>query len=314
MAFAGDGFVFPRLWIIPTGDHACLRWERAVRSFAHRVHRAPACRSSKYKTADGKQDRTGPGNEHRCDAKGAAPCAWNALDADERAFAQAAAWIGCDPRGSGGHREQHSVGTGSPRESPRGCSPRTQPLAQTKKWVSEGLESLEKHARTSPGANSWTAPRRDPPANGALPWDRGYSLAKAARKAIQSSTVEEIQTLHVTTPRPSARLLGLASADKPMCAAPEGSGARKRFLQARALGVFLSRLSTGASLLTTMSTDFQSFTRAFAAEFLAPAEQIRRLIQEGGATIEMLTQELGVSERTIRHQIDNHRLPQVPEG
>jgi Zn-dependent peptidase ImmA (M78 family) len=66
-----------------------------------------------------------------------------------------------------------------------------------------------------------------------------------------------------------------------------------------------------------METDRQARARSFAAEFLAPAEGIRRRLgQPEGEwveedTIDELAQEFDVSSFVIGHQIRNHNLGQV---
>jgi Zn-dependent peptidase ImmA (M78 family) len=63
--------------------------------------------------------------------------------------------------------------------------------------------------------------------------------------------------------------------------------------------------------VTRTGTEHQQRNRAFAAEFLAPAESIRDRI--GGdrvaeEDVEELAQEFQVSELVIRHQIQNDKL------
>ena len=112
----------------------------------------------------------------------------------------------------------------------------------------------------------------------------------------------------------SARLQGLVAADSPACVGTARSGTSRRFLQARSIGAFLSSTDSGPSLLSTMATDFQAFTRAFAAEFLAPAEQLRVRMKGDHTSVTALAHEFRVSNFVIAHQIKNHRLGYVAQG
>ena len=83
----------------------------------------------------------------------------------------------------------------------------------------------------------------------------------------------------------------------------------KRFVLCRALSDYLA--SGQPSLVTRGRTEHQQRNRAFAAEFLAPAESIQQRIGShriGEEDIEELAQEFRVSDRVIRHQIQNHNL------
>ena len=80
---------------------------------------------------------------------------------------------------------------------------------------------------------------------------------------------------------------------------------------ARALGEYLGRSVPGPGLLSSLSTDSQAQSRAFAAEFLAPAAALRQRLPRPSAEPERaddLAQEFGVSSHLIRHQIENHNL------
>ena len=57
-----------------------------------------------------------------------------------------------------------------------------------------------------------------------------------------------------------------------------------------------------------MATDFQQLTRAFAAEYLAPAEQLRERMRDGCTSATALGEEFGVSPWVISHQMENHNL------
>ena len=86
---------------------------------------------------------------------------------------------------------------------------------------------------------------------------------------------------------------------------------------ARALGDYLARASPGPGLLSSLSTDRQAQSRAFAAEFLAPADALRARLA-GNSSVEPertddLAREFGVSSEVIRRQIENHDMGAIVE-
>jgi Zn-dependent peptidase ImmA (M78 family) len=87
---------------------------------------------------------------------------------------------------------------------------------------------------------------------------------------------------------------------------------QRRFSLCRALSDYLA--SGLPSLVTRSQTEHQQRNRAFAAQFLAPAESIRKRIMgwspdEDG--VYELAREFRVSELVIRHQIRNHGLAEL---
>ena len=67
-------------------------------------------------------------------------------------------------------------------------------------------------------------------------------------------------------------------------------------------------------MLSSLATDRQAQSRAFAAEFLAPANALRpRLPSDSidAEDVDDLGREFGVSSEVIRHQVRNHDLAEV---
>ncbi len=88
---------------------------------------------------------------------------------------------------------------------------------------------------------------------------------------------------------------------------------KKRFITARALGDFLDFRES--ALITHGPSEHQQRNRAFAGEFLAPAQAIRDRLRTATVdedAIEELAAEFHVSPFVIRHQIQNHRLAALP--
>ncbi len=101
-----------------------------------------------------------------------------------------------------------------------------------------------------------------------------------------------------------------------VCLAEARSPYAQRFAAARALGMYLVDHSGKLVLLTGAEVTRQQFSRAFAAEFLAPREQLRARLGDYADEDDILelSEEFGVSERVIRHQIANNKLARLVES
>ena len=67
-------------------------------------------------------------------------------------------------------------------------------------------------------------------------------------------------------------------------------------------------------MLSSLATDRQAQSRSFAAEFLAPASELKRRLAGDSIDaegIDDLAREFGVSSEVIRHQVRNHDLAEV---
>ena len=95
-----------------------------------------------------------------------------------------------------------------------------------------------------------------------------------------------------------------------------GPGSYERLLLARSL-FMKNRSATGQRRLVTESHTWdQRASRAFAAEFLAPARALSGRIGSSfvsGGEVEALAEEFDVDSRVIRRQIANHRLAAVDQ-
>ncbi|MDP1590812.1 MAG: hypothetical protein Q8M07_23865, partial [Prosthecobacter sp.] len=89
-----------------------------------------------------------------------------------------------------------------------------------------------------------------------------------------------------------------------------------RFTFSRAVYDCLVRAGKGepVTLLTKSHRDRQRANRAFAAELLAPSAGIKQLLGKtmpGEEDIAWLAEHFGVSDRVVRHQIENHRIATI---
>lgn len=334
LAFAGDGFVLPSLNIAPTSafGRMQLRWTRYKPRHA-RIEFVDEGRQSVEREAlepefrdliDAVLERTRGRPETSAAAEGL-DRAWNAvndLDADEREFSRAAALLGIDPFDVPDHMADDLVAfweRADPalREDALAIAGEDS-LRRVADWLDETLETVAAERCQ----NDWSTIRRElPPPTGAEPWERGYALARAARDRIgvnggrfDFAPEGPLAIPHRETQPPSTRIHGIVGAETPACRTAPRAESGTRFLVARALGDYLGRSAAGPGLLSSLTTERQAQSRAFAAEFLAPATSLRRRIPDDGLEVERiddLGREFGVSSELIRRQIQNHDLAAI---
>lgn len=327
LAFAGDGFVLPHLTILPVSGAMSLQWRASRPSFAALEFTSAgearvAVEETKRAFRELIEAVLGKFREENVPLVGLdeAWSAINELDADEQEFARAAALLGVDPFDVDDALADTIV------EFWQGISPtlredalagaNANSLPKIERWLRAGLEYVEEQ-RVTKGLEDWSEFRRPvSSSNSAPPWKQGYDLARTFLREIGSYGLPEIP--HRIMDIPSTRLQGLVAANSPACVISSKGESGTRFLRARAIGAYLaSRFPGSPSLISSLATDFQAFTRAFAAEFLAPAQKLREQI--GGrsvdaATLRELARSFRVSIAVIRHQIENHHLARlVPE-
>ena len=334
LAFAADGFVLPSLTMTAASGPMQLRWApykpqhariEFVDGGSERVARDEL--ESEFRNLidavierlHGRSDTAPAANNLARD--------WNAvngLDADEIEFSRAAALLGLDP-----FDVQDDVADGivafwartepSLREDALATASEHAQLPWLAAWFDGVLQALEAEEH----GNDWADVRRAlPPARPGLePWTRGYTLAHATRERVAAnggrfdfSPSGPLTIPHQPSQPPSTRIHGLVAAKTPACVTVPRGQTGTRFLIARALGEFLGRTTPGASLLSSLSTDQQAQSRAFAAEFLAPAEVLRQRLARNDLEPDRaddLAQEFGVSSQLIRHQVRNHDLATI---
>ena len=328
LVFAGDGFVMPQLTILSAAGATSLRWLASRPRFAELefIHTGEARVPTEeleqaFRTLiDAVVDKLRRENLP-LPALDDAWSAINELDAEEQEFARAAALIGVDPFDVDDALADSIVafwqGTLPNLREDALAGADTESLPKVERWLRRGLSFLDEHR--ADGQSDWDRLRRSmSQSDSPVPWMQGYELARCflreiggrdSRDALASSGLPEIP--HRMSDAPSTRLQGLVAADSPACVVTSRGESAKRFLRARALGAYLASSSSGPSLLSSLSTDFQALTRAFAAELLAPARELRDRLgggPVGASALRALAREFRVSDSVIRHQIENHHL------
>ncbi len=165
------------------------------------------------------------------------------------------------------------------------------------------------------------------------PWAGGYALARHVRRELEldgnplpsaadlaRALGEEPDSVRaVTSPRNfgAADLVnGVVTRDddgRPAFAVCSGHDTARRFQFCRALAEVLESPNSDA-LVTRAGTDRQQRSRAFAAEFLAPADALRARVRRPTLdedAVDELAAEFGVSPWLIAHQVQNHEIAQI---
>jgi hypothetical protein len=166
-----------------------------------------------------------------------------------------------------------------------------------------------------------------------MPWDQGYGFARALRDELSlkdqpiRGTAQLAHAFNVKPAQLSEALLrpahnglfealvGFNKNQSPGFIIPKKRKETDNFAFCRALFEYLTGTNNVPSMIADLHTERQQRNRAFAAEFLAPARLIKRRLNGpsiSGDQVQDLADEFCVSAFVIAHQINNHRLGQVP--
>ncbi|MXX73989.1 MAG: hypothetical protein F4210_04345 [Holophagales bacterium] len=333
LGVAGDGFALPRLLMSPaSSERMNLEWESHRPQHSRVEFLEKGARSVERQQLD-KELRTlieavlqrTQENPETKDASEELRRVWSALNNladDEVEFSRAAALFGADPF----QIEDHEAAVITEFWRSAHASVREDALAIAKGAGLSPVADWLKRAQTALAQTGqhtdWPKVRDGLPAvaPGDRPWERGYELARHARSQVKEngSPIDLQQgpaaVPHLEVSPPSIRIQGFVGDDGPACVMAPRSALGKRFIQARALGDYLGRRTAGFGLLSSLATERQAESRAFAAEFLAPSTSLRQRISAervDSEQIDDLAREFSVATTVIEHQIRNHRLAEV---
>lgn len=333
LAWAGNGFALPELTITPASeDRMQLRW---VQSDLHHARVAFVQEGSLVvereeleaefrKLIDAVLNRVQAGTETPAAAEDLSRTwsAINNLDDSEVEFSRAAALFGVDPFDVEDDVAEVIIGFWNGTD----VSIREDALAVAKGLeltsITDWLKGAKETVQAVRRSGEWPRIRQglQLPTSGPEPWTWGYETARAVRERIGSNGGRidlddgELAIPCESREVPTTRLHGLVGADAPQCVVAPRGRTGTRFLQARALGDFLGRPAAELGLLSSMATERQARSRAFAAEFLAPSAALDSRISAGrvdGEQIDDLAFEFVVSTEVIRRQIQNHRIAEL---
>lgn len=333
LAVAGDGFTLPRLLIFPTSpERMGLEWESYRPQHSRIEFLEEGLQSVERQELDSelrtlveavlRRTQENPETKSASDDLRRLWSELNNLGSDEVEFSRAAALFGADPFEID-HEDAEVIiefwrnADASVREdalalaSSAGLSPVANWLNRAQSVLGAGRQETD-----------WPKVRDALPAGvfGDQPWERGYELARSARSHVSESDGRiDLEQGNTAVPReevrpPSRRIQGFVGSDTPACAMAPRHPLGARFIQARALGDFLGRGTAGFGLLSSLATDRQAQSRAFAAEFLAPSTSLDRRIKGkpvDSERMEELGEEFAVSTAVIEHQILNHEIAEI---
>jgi hypothetical protein len=336
LAFAGDGFVLPNLHMVPESGRMHLRWTRYKPRHARiefvdeseTIVERPQLEEQLRTIVEAVLERIrGVGGDDS--AVRTLEDAWdavNGLDPEEQEFSRAAALLGIDPYAvpdvvAGAIISFWEKADPSIREDAL-ASAGEESLAAVSQWLNRTFEILA----DAESGSDWNRLRQTLSASATgAPWTRGYELARCARSELGAGDGRfefdvrgGLALCHSEQKPPSTRIHGLVAADAPACVtAPRGESG-KRFLLARALGDYLDRTEPGAGILSSLATDRQAQSRAFAAEFLAPAASLRAALGDANLVepeqVDDLGRRFGVAGEVIRRQIETTTLQASPRS
>jgi DNA-binding transcriptional ArsR family regulator/Zn-dependent peptidase ImmA (M78 family) len=160
--------------------------------------------------------------------------------------------------------------------------------------------------------------RETPAASRVRPYQRGISMAKKLRERLRlppETSIANAAKLAAmfgaggfeTSPAAPYALRAFQSQTDsvPTIVVEKETAADTKFILARAIGDFLI-FRNKTSCVASLYTDRQAVGRAFAAEFIAPAESVVRMIEEDDQSVERVADHYGAPAHVIHHQYDNN--------
>jgi len=259
---------------------------------------------------------------------------WTAIenvDSDELKFCQAAARLGVDPYAIQDELETSIIRVANSIRAELLDDflslARVDRLAEQASSLRSASESIE---ADSDSVDALAVVRKRAPSlqERANPWETGYRFAEELRQALngqdwKSRSLEELaghlnidQLDHCLLPtavecRFLDALSGVNELNIPKVIIEKRRADSRQFAFCRALFECLTLSGGRFAAVSQLRTERQQMNRAFAAEFLAPHQMLKRDLSAstvGEEEIADLAAEYGVSDFVIRHQIENHEL------
>lgn len=344
---AREGFALPALSILPSGEWVQLRWQ--AEELPNQQISFP-CSGTTWITATDAQDAFGgfiTSVVERLEQQGIRQTRlqddWQAIlnaEPEEEAFCRCAGSLGLDPYSlSDDYGDTLIDLAGQVSDDLRSeffQSATTTDLEQLDLSLNRLKQAQAMVQGQHDRADSLYALRKSldtfPLPHHELPWTQGYALADALRRhlsvnaanlgaeALLSQLLGQSFASMGQTQWSGAREI-VAYVGPNACGAPgfvlaAPTKQRRHFLLARALGLYLWPTPRQEGLITTAATTEQKRNRAFAAELLAPAADLRAAIQGsvvGSDELDQLAIHYGVTSELIRRQLVNHEIATIGE-
>lgn len=339
LRYGAEGFALPSLTIQPLGHQIRLVW-RPVRLGAQNLE-FTASGSAYVRAAELRQTLSDFINAvlKRLDEQGVQNTLlekeWNSIqivDSQEQEFCSAVASLGLDPYALSEQEQQEII------EVSESLPPSLWPdffaaadFATLPEQARQVLGALAQSRKNRANLQSLKSLRQDmkiPPTGS--PWEQGYAFANDLRKRLNLNgaklnslsglgkaldiPVQELKSgiVYIASfPESFNALISTNPRESPVFAVPKRREDATRFAFCRALFEYLATPESEPLLVTRARSERQKRNRAFAAEFLAPAELLRESLTRhtvGDEEIDDLAATFGVSSSVIRHQIENHEL------
>lgn len=347
LRFAQEGFALPNLIFQPMGEHVHLQWMPSSRDrqridFVSQgsafVETAELRRvlaefvSAVVRRLEEMQIRNTLLEQEWATVSNAEP--------DEAAFCYAAASLGLDPYAVSEEAAQAilTVAAELPASLTREffAVARAESLTTQAESVLASLRIVETNPADLFFLRDVKADLRVPDLHRLPPWQPGYEFARVFRRtlglngtpvvgmeglehALQIGEHQFRQAVVQRADEPSlvAAVVGYNEAESPGFAIAARSEGALRFAFCRALFEYLASDPDTPSLVTHAHSERQKRNRAFAAEFLIPADALRRAVPSDVVSeevVEELAREYQVSSFIIRHQLENHRIARVEQA
>jgi hypothetical protein len=343
--YARDGYALPSLSIQPTGRNAVIRW-KAQDLRHHRVQFVKSGESTITKEElveclGGFVDKT----IRRLETKGMHDTLlqqeWEAiqtLSKEERIFCETTSLLGLDPFSIAPEKasEIAQVSESLPNEIVidffSSCN--SDSINEDAQGALNAVRRIQDDGSTAKSLVEINARIRKTTQHAVYPWIDGYEAAKDLRNllGLNGQILRELDDLNRALkfsakdfesvfvkdpklPRTIAAVCGTNKTDSPVFVFhPVKQDERLKFAYCRSLYNYLFTDQSSLSLVTGSDLEGQKGNRAFAAEFLVPANSLRKLVKNeavGPEEIDEIAADFKVSPMVIEHQIENHRIAQV---
>jgi hypothetical protein len=351
LAAAGEGFALPSLFFRPEGHQMRLDWRRRP-AIPHRVEflsegnavvdlkQAMETLSNFVTAVVTRLEQQGVADSYLSDE-------WLAIrsaDAEERSFCKAVGQLGLDPYDLDEKASETVIRLAS--SLPETIWEEFFAAADPGRFKDQGAD-IESFLHESHQSDLDLAPFRDVrhqfqnaasiETSDLFPWNVGYEAAKTLRTILNvppDNSISSIQAVGDLFHLPPSlwrqaityrnglwryaidAAVATSRRESPCFALGQRHERGQVFTLCRAIFEYLTGSGPPAAIVTPSHSENQKRNRAFAAEFIAPAEQIRDHISGEVATdedIQEMADVFGTSEFVIRHQIQNHRIAAISE-
>lgn len=349
LRYAREGFCLPELELKPTGSRYIVAW-RPAEPDGHRVRflsegteqleAEPVLESlKKFVLAVVERLETQSIVETRLQAE------WEAVkisenDEDERAFCVAAASLGLDPYDI--REEKRDTIFEAATALDEDLAAEFFASADSRN-LSKELDTLRRLMAEAEAMDTDLAPLKELKKKMPVsidhrraPWSQGYEIARLVRSmlGIEQEIIRSIsdfsgilnidaaqlnEALQVPSFKPGCwdALVNVNEKESPVFLLFRPRVSHQKFAFCRGLFEYLTAARNGAFLISSSYSDRQKRNRAFAAEFLAPASQLKSWLQGTYVSeerVDEIADEFNVSPYVIRHQLENHKLATVLRG